>query len=99
SRSPARYSSPVRIMPVPYPLLGDKIAATDRLMKGENPVASGCLGAGRNVCPWQSPEHSPNVCKERIVVVRVSPDAVVIRGRPVKFVPVRILQADREIQP
>ena len=44
-------------------------------------------------------EHSPDVRKERFVVARVSPHAVDIRGGPVKFVPVRVLQADTEIQP
>ena len=51
-----------------------------------------CVRGGRS-------EHSPDVGKERIVVVRVSPHTVDICGGPVKFVPVRILQADTEIQP
>src|SRR5271169_1270994 len=99
SRSPARYSLPVRIMPVPYPLFGGKVAATDRFMKGRNPRARRGLELGPNAHPGSSSEHSPDVCKERIVLVRVSPHAVDIRGGPVKFVPVRILQADTKIQP
>src|SRR5215469_6083730 len=44
-------------------------------------------------------EHSPDICKERIVTARVSPHAIDVRGGPVKFGPVRILQADAEIEP
>ena len=44
-------------------------------------------------------ERDPYIEEERIVVARVSPHAVDIRGGPVEFGPVRILQTDAKIEP
>src|SRR5262249_8161173 len=44
-------------------------------------------------------EHGPDICKEGVVAASVSPRAVDVRGRPVEFGPVRVLQPDTEIQP
>ena len=67
--------------------------------KNQEIVAESAYGDCRAGGVVRQSEHRPDVCKERIVVARVSPDTVVIRGGPVKFGPVRILQADTEIQP
>ena len=42
-------------------------------------------------------KHGPDVRKEGIIAARISPHPVNIRGRPVKFGPVRILEADASI--
>jgi hypothetical protein len=49
------------------------------------------------VFPSADQNMGPDVCKESIVVARVSSHAVDIRGGPIKFGPARILQADTEI--
>ena len=67
--------------------------------KNQEIVAESACGDSRAGGVGRQSEHSPDVCKERIVVVRISSHPVDIRGGPVKFVPVRILQAETEIQP
>ena len=64
----------------------------------------GINGKKNKIFPWQllqlrSSEHGPDVGEERIVIVCVSTDTVEVRRGSVKFVPVRILQADAEVQP
>src|ERR1700746_1640071 len=67
--------------------------------KNQELVAETACGDSRAGGVGRQSEHGPDIGEERVVVVRVSSNTVVIRSGPVKFGPVCILQADAEVQP
>src|SRR6516165_4186166 len=101
SRSPARYSFPLRIMPAPA-IAQPTAWATGSPVKQRNHRGSNNPLVERERRPSRSSrrsEHDPSLGENRVVVVRVPASAVEIGGGAVKFVPQRVLQSDAHVEP